>query len=56
MNLCPKCGNPMKEVMHFTSEKNYKTKQCPKCHYETKPNRLKLDNIIPSSITYNNKN
>ena len=43
MLICPICGGAMKEVMHFTAEKNYKTKQCKTCHFETKPHRLKLD-------------
>lgn len=56
MLICPMCGGAMKEVMHFTAEKHYKTKQCKSCYYETKPHRLKLDDIKPSGeLMYNNK-
>lgn len=40
---CPKCGNHMLEKMHFSSERNYKTKVCKNCHYETRPHRIKFD-------------
>lgn len=56
MLICPICGGAMKEIMHFTTEKNYKTKQCKNCYFETRPHRLKLDDIKSSGdLTNNNK-
>lgn len=57
MILCPRCKGIMHTVMHFTKEKNYKNKVCTQCYYETKPEKIKFDNIIDNK-QYNiiNKN
>lgn len=59
MILCPRCKGIMHTVMHFTKEKNYKNKVCTQCYYETKPEKIKFDNIIENkqyNIKYNKDN
>lgn len=41
MRMCGDCLVPMVGVMSFSREKREKFKHCPKCHGETRHNKIK---------------
>lgn len=56
MMICPKCYNVMSHVYRFTTDRNCELDICKNCYFETKPKRLKIDNIeIMQDNTKHNK-
>ena len=45
MRICRDCLIPMKPVMSFSREKNEKFDRCPKCHGETKHQKIKDEEL-----------
>ena len=45
MMICPKCHTIMKHVIRFSYDYNCELDVCEKCHFESRPRRLKFDSI-----------
>lgn len=45
MIFCRNCNIPMKSVMSFSKDKHERFCRCPKCHGETKHQRLNEDEL-----------
>ena len=46
MKMCRDCLVPMVGVMSFSREKREKIKHCPKCHGETRHNKIKDKELL----------
>ena len=53
MMICPRCHSVMKHVFRFTPDKSCELNICKNCCFETRPKKLKFDNI---EIIQNNTN
>lgn len=45
MIICPECKGVMTYTYRFTQERNCELYVCNKCHFETKPKRLKFGSL-----------
>lgn len=45
MTICKDCFVPMVGVMSFSKDKHKKFCRCPRCYSETKPQRIKDDEL-----------
>ena len=47
---CPKCGNEMKNKMHFENGKEFAYHECTKCKQKTHQKRIHYEDIIKENI------
>lgn len=53
---CPKCGNAMRNTMHFEQDRRYQFNKCEKCCNKTKNKRIHFDDVLKEEIKKSNKN
>lgn len=52
MKLCKACVVPMQNVMSFSQEKHERFCRCPKCHGETKHNKIKDNELVFGEVLH----
>lgn len=50
--ICKKCGQKMKNVLHFESGREYQFNTCTRCRDNTKKKRIHYDDILKCEEHY----